>query len=201
MAQGPNMQQRPQNHNSRCACGVVNGLAGRFIGSLVSLQLRVLWNEPQQTHTYLPNRCGVNLRSTKGDKGGPRTFEYSNTIQVEDLGVCGLPGAVTSLTDVELKVEATVQQACTRTLVPETDVQFLVVYPGSGSSPPFVRCSGRSGPSPTPCSGRSSCNATYSVHIKKGCRLRYLFINFKISASANDALEEVLVQESFIDTI
>ncbi|KAL1423455.1 hypothetical protein MTO96_021067 [Rhipicephalus appendiculatus] len=86
-------------------------------------------------------------------------------LQVDGLGPCGRPVAVSAKRPAYVWVRSQVPKRCSQPLEVRTDVQFMVLYPGGPGRPPLVQCSGSTGP-PQSCA-RDGC--TYMVTVSKDC--------------------------------
>ncbi|KAL3204275.1 hypothetical protein MRX96_041285 [Rhipicephalus microplus] len=86
-------------------------------------------------------------------------------LQVNGLGPCGRPVAVSAKRPALVWVRSRVPERCSQPLEASTNVQFVVLYAGETSQPPLVQCSGSTNP-PESCS-RGDC--IYRVTISKDC--------------------------------
>ncbi|XP_049514788.1 uncharacterized protein LOC125941480 [Dermacentor silvarum] len=90
-------------------------------------------------------------------------------LQVDGLGPCGRPLAVSAQRPARVWVRSRVSEHCSRPLVSRTDVQFVVLYAGGQGRTPLVQCSGSTGPPESCAQGNSSSDCTYKVTVNEGC--------------------------------
>ncbi|KAH7970784.1 hypothetical protein HPB49_015554 [Dermacentor silvarum] len=89
-------------------------------------------------------------------------------LQVDGLGPCGRPLAVSAQRPARVWVRSRVSEHCSRPLVSRTDVQFVVLYAGGQGRTPLVQCSGSTGPPESCAQGNSSSDCTYKVTVNEG---------------------------------